>query len=155
MKIKPSIKVEEVIEDYIYQSSSPLKEIGRDFRHPFENKYIAEVNDRSIRNENARNRDDLIVEATLNALGVETKNSYSAIYLLCSILLNAKILLDSEDYVMVESVNGYIKNVAKGEVFKQKYLDQFIDVMNGCYKVEDGVIILDEEKYNEMMTAVL
>ncbi|WBK39984.1 hypothetical protein [PinkBerry-associated phage LS06-2018-MD08] len=150
-KVKPDIKVEKVPKGYIYQSNDEVGKTDRVFIHPHDNEYIAKIKDELQTLRMAKDRDDLIVEATLNALGVNTKNSLTSMYLLCSVLLNAKILLDSEDYVMVESINGYIKGVAKGDVFKAKYLEQFSDVLNGCYKVVDGEIVLDEDKYNQVV----
>lgn len=153
-KLKPSIKVEEVDKDYIYVSNSKVGETDRAFKHLYDIPELAKLRDELQALRMQKDKDDLIAEATLNALGVDTKDSYTSMYLLCSILLNSKILLDREDYAMVESVNGYIKGVAKGEVFKAKYLEQFTDLLNGCYKVEDGEIVLDEDKYNEMMSVL-
>jgi hypothetical protein len=100
--------------------------------------------------------EDVILKMTLKALGVEENESVTSIHLLCSTLLGAKILLDNEKYVTLESVNGYINARAEGTLYKKAYIDLFPNLLNGCHKeLEDGTIELDVEKYNAMITAVL
>lgn len=151
MKVKSDLDIKKVPEDYIFQSSSEVGETPREFVHPYDNKYIAKVNDRSIRNEQARIRDEALLESLLNALGVKTNNSYSNMYLLVQTLLNAKILLDSDEYVAVESVNGYIKNISTiNDVFKKSYIEQFKNILDDCHQVVDNQIVQDETKLSEM-----
>ena len=114
------------------------------------------MEDRLKRLEMERDRDNIVLESTLKALGIETKNSRTNISLMCQTLLNAKIMLNSEEYVTIESSGGYIQAKAQGTLYKKSYIDSFPDILNGCHKdLEDGTVELDEEKYNAMIAAVL
>jgi len=150
MKSKPSVVVAEVDKDYIYVSDSPVGEIVSNFKHPTDIKFLSNMADEIKTLKNERARDNAVLESTLKALGVETKNSYTPMYLLCQTLLNAKLVLDGQIAYgyEIDSMTGYVKRLAKldGVTTELPEFPQFMHLV-------DGVLTFDEEKYNAMMSA--
>lgn len=154
-KLKPSMKVEEVSHDYIFISDSEEGKTERVFKHPSQMKYFAKLEDRLKRLELERDRDKIVLESTLKALGVNLNNKRTNISLMCQTLLNSKILLDSNKYHALKSVGGYIVGMTElDNIFQTKYIEQFSDLLNGCYHVVDEEIVLDEDKFNAMLGAL-
>ena len=146
MKIKPSVVVAEVDKDYIYVSDSPVGEIVSNFKHPSDIRYLAEMNDEILRLRLARERDSFIIDSTLKALGVEVKNNYTPMYLLCQTLLASKIVLDGQVAYgyEIDSLTGYVKRLAKldGVTTELPEFPQFMHLV-------DGVLEFDEEKFDK------
>ena len=150
MKSKPSVVVAEVGEDYFYLSDSPVGEIKSNFKHPSDIRYLAEMKNEITQLKLARDRDNHILESTLKALGVEVKNGYTPMYLMCQTLLASKIVLDGQIAYgyEIDSLTGYVKRLAKldGVTTELPEFPQFMHLV-------DGVLTFDEEKYNAMMSA--
>jgi len=92
-------------------------------------------------------KDDAILRDTLNALGIERDDRHTNMFLLCQTLLHRIVMAESGKDEAIESVDGYIKSrMVIKDVFASEYLNQFTDLVNGCYQVIDGKIVLDEEK---------
>lgn len=126
-----------VSDDTIELEYKPLDEF------PSMQKVNRKINRLDIRDKS----DDIILKMTLKALGVEDNQNVTSMYLLCSTLLQAKILLDSEEYVAIESVNGYIANtMLVTNITKKSYLEDFVNLLDGFHKWEDGKVVLDVEK---------
>ena len=99
--------------------------------------------------------DDVILRMTLKALGVEDNQNVTSMYLLCSTLLQAKILLDSEEYIAIESIDGYIANtMLVTNITKKSYLEDFANLLDGFHKWENGKVVLDEEKKAEYLSTL-
>ena len=144
-------KIKEADIDYLYVSTSPKGEVGSDYKKPNEIEYLKRLEDRINTLENHIRRSEKVIEWTLDQLGVPRNNKYTNQYLLCSAVLNGRVLLDNVEYGMVESVNGYINKMASGKVYPMAYLNQFQDLLNGCYQEVEDKIKLDEDKLNAMV----
>ena len=99
--------------------------------------------------------DDAILAQTLSALRVPKDKRHTNMYLLCQTLLQAKILLDSEEYIAIESVDGYIANtMLVTNITKKSYLEDFANLLDGFHKWENGKVVLDEEKKAEYLSTL-
>ena len=151
-----NIKVEKVGKEHIFISDSVVGETDRVYIHPSEMEYFAQREERIKQLELDRDRNNMLLGSTLKALGVTLDEHKTNMSLLCETLLGVKIQFDNEQYVTLESIDGYIKAKAQGNLYKKAYIDLFPDLLNGCHKeLEDGTVVLDEDKFNEMMMAVL
>ena len=89
---------------------------------------------------------DRIGKEFLNKMGVRTtRGTTQNMY---RILDNSKVLFPNREYVGLEFLGEYISKIARihdiHEIIEDEIPD---DILNGCYKVIDGKIVLDKEKY--------
>lgn len=149
-KDEPNLNVEKVPEGYIFESCSPLGETPRQYTHPYKNIYIAELkNDiEQIKMDCARDKE--VLELLLKALGVETKNSMTPMYLLVQTLFNAYIIPhDKERFGFeLDTMSGYIKKVVKidGVLDELPEYPEFMHYVN-------GELVFDEERFNAVRSA--
>lgn len=145
------VKVENVGEDYVFTSVSPEGQIEREYKHISEFGVIKQLLADTQLLLQDRANDRKMVKDTLEQLNVIVPPNANPIHLLCKTLLQSKVILDSGDYVAVESVGGYITKANKIEsVYEKSYVDTFERLLNGCHQVIDGEIVEDLEKLEQM-----
>ena len=142
-------KIEDVGLEHVYASVSEIGKREGEYRHIKEFNVIKQLLQDVRYLLNARLVEEKLVADTLKEIGVLIPKNANALYIAMKTLLNSKVILDNEEYVALESVNGYITKASNiGGVYKKEYVDQFENLLNGCYQDLGAMIKLDEEKQN-------
>ena len=146
------MKVENVGEEYVFTSVSKEGEKEREYKHISEFGVIKQLvaDMKYLLNDKLSN--EKLIKDTMKEMGVIVPTNANPTYVLCKTLLTKRVLENDIDYVALESVDGYIKKASRVDsIFAKDYVDKYEQILNGCYQVIDGEIVLDEDKLNAMV----
>ena len=144
------MKVENVGEEYVFTSVSKEGEKDREYKHISEFGVIKQLvaDMKYLLNDKLSN--EKLIKDTMKEMGVIVPTNANPTYVLCKTLLNSKIILDDEEYVAIESTNGYITKANKiDNIYKKEYVDQFERLLNDCHQDIGGEILEDTIKLEE------